>query len=79
VFHDKHRLPHEVTLLKDETFPRCSQCGAAVEFELIRAAPGMDAVGGFRVVLYELPAENQAAENAEEKADAESAWRSLLE
>lgn len=69
VHHDKHRLPHEVTLLKGESFPRCSQCGSVVEFELLRAAPGIDGVGGFRVVLYELPSED----DTDEKAEAESA------
>jgi hypothetical protein len=69
VHHHDHRLPHEVTLLRGEFFPRCSQCGTAVEFELLKAAPEIDGAGGFRVVLYELPSEDEA----EEKADAESA------
>ncbi|MCI0347936.1 MAG: hypothetical protein L0Z53_00790 [Acidobacteriales bacterium] len=69
VHHAEHRLPHEVTLLKGETFPRCSQCGTSVEFELLTAAPEINGSGGFRVVLYELP----AAEDVEEKSDAESA------
>jgi hypothetical protein len=68
VFHAEHRLPHEVTLLKGETFPRCSQCGTSVEFELQKAAPEISGAGGFRVVLYELPAEEAA-----EKSEAESA------
>lgn len=69
VHHDNHRLPHEVTLLRGESFPRCSQCGSAVEFELLKAAPEIDGAGGFRVVLYELPSEDAT----KEKADAESA------
>jgi hypothetical protein len=69
VIHSKHRLPHEVTLLKGESFPRCSKCGSAVEFKLLRAAPQLGEAGGFRIVLYELP----AAEEPEEKADAEAA------
>jgi len=69
VLHSKHRLPHEVTLLKGEYFPRCSNCGSAVQFELVQTAPDMGAAGGFRIVLYELPAE----EELEEKADAEAA------
>ena len=69
VFHAEHRLPHEVTLLKGETFPRCSQCGTSVEFELLKAAPEISGSGGFRVVLYELP----AVEEPEEKSNAESA------
>lgn len=71
VHHDNHRLPHEVTLLRGESFPRCSQCGSAVEFELLKAAPEIDGAGGFRVVLYELPSEDE--KDKEEKADAESA------
>jgi hypothetical protein len=70
VYHAEHRLPHEVTLLKGETFPRCSQCGTSVEFALLKAAAQISGAGGFRVVLYELPA---AEEAEEEKADAESA------
>jgi hypothetical protein len=71
VYHSDHRLPHEVTLLKGESFPRCSQCGAAVEFELVKAAPEVNGTrGGFRVVLYELPAEESEEKG---KADAESA------
>jgi hypothetical protein len=68
VYHAEHRLPHEVTLLKGETFPRCSQCGTSVEFELLKAAPEIDGSGGFRVVLYELP-----ASETKEETDAESA------
>ena len=69
VYHAEHRLPHEVTLLKGEAFPRCSQCGTSVEFELLKSAPEMGVAGGFRVVLYELPAD----EDLEEKSNAESA------
>jgi len=56
-------------LLKGEYFPRCSKCGSAVQFELVKAAPDVGAAGGFRIVLYELPAE----EEPEEKAEAEAA------
>jgi hypothetical protein len=70
VLHSKHRLPHEVTLLKGESFPRCSQCGSTVEFQLVKAAPQIDAAGGFRIVLYELPV---LTENDEETSTAESA------
>lgn len=37
VSHREHRLPHLVTLLKHETFPRCVKCGNLVEFELVLA------------------------------------------
>jgi hypothetical protein len=54
VSHSAHRLPHEVTLLKGETFPKCQKCAECVTFELIRA---MDVVPSSlsRVKLYELP------------------------
>jgi len=38
VFHHKHRAPHDVILMQSETFPACSKCGAAVRFQLIKAA-----------------------------------------
>lgn len=37
VYHDSHRLMHEVTLRADEVFPRCKQCGGQVKFELLRS------------------------------------------
>lgn len=54
VHHDSHRLPHEVVILKDEIFPRCSKCSEAVHFELAHAAPGLSPYGVYRI--YELPA-----------------------
>ena len=54
VVHSEHRLPHDVTLVEGEVFPRCASCGTKVQFQLLRAASGVGA-GGFRVVLYELP------------------------
>ena len=54
VSHSAHRLPHEVTLLKGETFPKCQKCADAVTFELVRemdVAPRLS----WRVTLYELP------------------------
>lgn len=38
VKHRQHRLPHVVTLIKNETFPRCVKCGNLVDFELVLAA-----------------------------------------
>jgi hypothetical protein len=56
ILHSEHRLPTEVTLIRDQPFPRCSKCSEPVYFELVRSAP---AVGsdphGFMVTLYELP------------------------
>jgi hypothetical protein len=54
VTHSDHRLPHEVTLLQGQYFPRCASCGSNVQFELLHAAQGIEK-NGFRVVVYELP------------------------
>jgi hypothetical protein len=57
VTHAAHRLPHEVTLLKGEKFPKCQKCSDAVTFKLIRALNYSTAVkdSSWRVTLYELP------------------------
>jgi len=57
VRHHKHRLPHEVTLLRDQYFPRCAQCDTAVMFELVRAVMDESETALFprRICLYELP------------------------
>ena len=55
VSHSEHRLPEEVTLLKDQTFPRCSRCAQPVFYELVRSAPAASDPRGFVVRLYELP------------------------
>lgn len=57
VSHRKHRLPHEVTLLKDQQFPRCSKCRNAVVFELVRAVTFTDeSLKQYpQIRLYELP------------------------
>ena len=58
VRHLKHRLPHEVTLLRDQQFPRCSKCQNAVLFELVRVAMAETEVTtdhSIRIYLYELP------------------------
>jgi len=54
VIHSQHRLPHDVTLLAGQYFPRCASCGSDVQFELVRAAEGIDE-SRFHVVVYELP------------------------
>jgi hypothetical protein len=41
-----------VTLLTNQSFPRCSKCAEPVDFELVRSATD---IGGFKVMLYELP------------------------
>ncbi len=61
VVHRKHRLPHEVTLLRDQLFPRCMKCEDSVYFQLVRSAPDIT-LAPFKVALYALP----AAESEEE-------------
>ncbi len=55
VFHEQHRLPHEVTLLHGQKFPSCEKCGTAVEFELVKSAPHIVRDSSFQVTLYSLP------------------------
>jgi hypothetical protein len=54
VIHQKHRLAHEVTLLRDQLFPKCIKCEDSVYFELVRSAPDIT-LGPFKVALYALP------------------------
>lgn len=54
VRHKEHRLPHEVTLLKDETFPPCAQCDKAVQFELLMGISDLQ-LSPFRVTLHQIP------------------------
>jgi hypothetical protein len=57
VTHSAHRLPHEVTLLKGETFPKCQKCAEAVTFQMIRVVKYTKDIRelSWHVVLYELP------------------------
>jgi hypothetical protein len=57
VRHSSHRVPHEVTLLRDQYFPRCAKCDTAVMFELVRAVIDEyePAILSPRICLYELP------------------------
>jgi hypothetical protein len=63
VIHRKHRLPHEVTLLRDEIFPRCAKCDDQVKFRLVRAAklPEVENEASSHICLYELPVLDEAA------------------
>jgi hypothetical protein len=63
VRHLKHRFPHEVSLIRDQRFPRCAKCGAAVIFELVRVVTDEAANFATRIFLYELPVleDDQAA------------------
>ena len=54
VVHRNHRLPHEVTLLRDQLFPKCTKCEDSVYFELVRSAPDIT-LAPFKVALYALP------------------------
>ena len=54
VVHPEHRLPHEVTLLRDQQFPTCAKCNTAVVFRLVQAAPYLQD-GEFRVALHRIP------------------------
>src|SRR5438445_13897604 len=61
VIHKAHRLPHEVTLLRHQAFPRCAKCRNAVKFELIQAATELLNEHNFRVYLYELDDEGKSS------------------
>jgi len=64
VFHAHHRSSHDVVLLRNETFPRCSSCGNDVHFELLEAAPQIDNDENFRDLrsrrLFEIPHPDEA-------------------
>ncbi len=57
VVRQRHRVPHEVTLLRNEQFPRCSKCQHAVTFELLRALAFTEETRHLspQIRLYELP------------------------
>jgi hypothetical protein len=51
VSHSEHRLPHEVTLLRGDSFPPCSKCDVGVKFKMLRGV----ALDSFKIVLNSLP------------------------
>jgi|SRR5437588_12692534 len=55
VIHREHRLPHEVTLLRDEIFPKCAKCHDAVVFELVRGVALAEEQESQQIRLYQLP------------------------
>lgn len=55
MFHARHRVSHEVTLIAGESFPRCAECGSDVRFELIAEAQQALRDADFRIRLYEVP------------------------
>ena len=65
VYHDSHRLMHEVTLRAGDVFPRCKQCGDQVRFELLRAV-NVHSVVPFRngEILEEYPETPRARKQA---------------
>jgi len=64
VCHSAHRLPHEVTLLRGEIFPRCAGCGEYVLFYLVRPVLVIADAPGFRVRLHEIPVLEEAERRA---------------
>jgi hypothetical protein len=58
VYHRNHRLAHEVTLLRDQLFPKCTKCEDSVYFELVRSAPDIT-LEPFKVALYALPVNDE--------------------
>jgi hypothetical protein len=68
VYHAKHRVPHEVTLIRGEIYPCCERCDAAVRFKLLRAIPEIDSDRGF-VRLYTLPVMEEILALEEHSAD----------
>jgi hypothetical protein len=63
VRHKKHRLPYEVTLLRDQRFPSCEQCGTAVQSKVVRVVDGLDERRG-KIVLNMLPVMDDDYEEA---------------
>lgn len=58
VNHSAHRLPHEITLIRSEKFPKCQKCAEAVTFKLLRSVKETsrdESAVLFNVALYELP------------------------
>jgi hypothetical protein len=51
VLHYRHRLSHEVTILRGGSFPECSECGSNVRFRLVRAAPLLEPDRNFHNAL----------------------------
>jgi hypothetical protein len=64
VVHREHRLPHEVTLLRNETFPPCSKCKNKVRFELLRPVN----VEWGKIVLNEITALMDETQSLEEES-----------
>jgi len=55
VIHDTHRLMHEATLLNNDKFPVCKQCGHQVRFELLRPIKNLRILSGYHAILEDYP------------------------
>ncbi len=64
VRHREHRVPHEVTLLKDHLFPPCAGCDVAVQFKIVRVIEELDKRKYGNVVLHVLPVIEEELEDA---------------
>jgi hypothetical protein len=53
VFHDLHRIPHEIMLLKGQAFRRYAGCADHVAFESIKLVPHSERRGN--IVVCDLP------------------------
>jgi hypothetical protein len=65
VTHRPHRLAAEVALFKGESFPKCGRCSEIVQFRMVRAFEGLDAIEklSYRVPLYQLDANDEEAKS----------------
>jgi hypothetical protein len=54
VHHRERRLPHQVTLLRNQPFPQCEQCGTVVRFKVVRVVEALDELRE-RIILNALP------------------------
>ncbi len=63
VRHREHRVPHEVTLLKDQLFPPCARCGTAVQFKIVRVVAAIDEMRE-KIILHKLPVTDEEGEQA---------------
>lgn len=44
IYHNRHRLMHEATLIEANRFPKCKRCNEAVRFVLLRSIHSKDAL-----------------------------------
>ena len=70
VYHEAHRLPHEVTLIEGYKFPRCQKCTTDVTFETVAVAELWKSGPSRTIILHELPeiSEGEVADAADNVA-----------